>query len=465
MEGRIFRRHIYAKLLDWKLKYSGDYALIIEGARRVGKSTIIKKFAENEFKTSLIIDFNNPLEGTIEAFQKYRSDIPKLFMYLQQIYDVQLHGNDSLVVFDEVQKYPPARELIKYLVKDTNYCFIETGSLISIKQNVKNIQIPSEEMKIQMYPMDFEEFLDACGDVVTIQMLREAFTKHEPVGRLLHNTAMEKFRTYLLVGGMPQAVSTYLETRDMDQVETSKRAIIDLYREDMLKIERGNGIHAAEMFEKTPSMLSRHKKVFSPSIIKQGTSTSDYETSLYWLTSAKICNRCIETSDPNPAMNICLDEKKFKCYLLDTGLLLTLAFDRGDLKKRDAYMAFLKGKLSMNEGMIFENAVAQMLVAAGAELHFHEFYKKGDDRHLYEIDFVLADGKKVIPIEVKSANSTPHASLDEFIAKYRKIVKDPVVIHPRDLRIADGIAYIPIYMTPFLVEKDDEELPPLPSWT
>lgn len=465
MEGGIFKRRIYGKLLDWKLKYSDDYALMIEGARRVGKSTIVRELAENEFESCMIIDFNDPLEGTIDAFEKYRHDLPKLFMHLQQIYGVRLHRKDSLVVFDDVQKYPRARELIKYLVRDTDYCYIETGSLISIWQNVRDIQIPSEEMKLEMHPMDFEEFLNACGDEMTVPLLRKAFAEREPVGEILHKSIMEKFRTYLLVGGMPEAVSEYLGTKDMDKVEAAKETIIGIYRDDMREISRGNGIHAALMFEKAPAMLSKRKKVFSPGMIKPGTSTSDYETSMYWLTSAKICNRCIETSDPNPAMNICLDEKKFKCYLLDTGLLLTLAFDKGGLSRRDAYMAFLKGKLSMNEGMVFENAVAQMLVAAGAELHFHEFYRKGDDRHLYEMDFVLADGKKVIPIEVKSANSTPHVSLDEFIAKYRKIVKDPIIIHPRDLRIADGITYIPIYMTPFLAEKDEEELPPLPSWT
>ncbi len=347
---------------------------------------------------------------------------------------------------------------------ETEYCYVETGSLISIKQNVKDIQIPSEEMKIQMYPMSFEEFLNACGDVVTMPLIREAFFNREPLGRLQHRTVMEKFRTYLLVGGMPQAVSAYLETKDMNQVETAKRTIIDLYRDDMFKIKRGNGVHAAEMFEKTPTMLSRHKKVFSPGTIKPGTSTSDYETSMYWLTSAKICNKCIETSDPNPAMNICLDDERFKCYLLDTGLLLTLAFDNDNLKRKETYLSFLKGKLSMNEGMIFENAVAQMLVAAGAELHFHEFYKKDDNRHLYEIDFVLADGKKVMPIEVKSANSTPHVSLDEFIEKYGKIVKNPIVIHPKDLRINGEVTYIPVYMTPFLVKEDDEDLPTLPSF-
>ena len=459
MQGGIFKRSIYRKMLDWKADYSDDYALMIEGARRVGKSTIVREFAKNEFKSSLVIDFMKPVPGTIEAFEKYSYDIPMLFEYLQSLYRVDLHGKDSLVAFDEVQMFPPARELIKYLVEETDYRFIETGSLISIKQNVKDIQIPSEEMRVQMNPMSFEEFLEASGDTATMPLLREAYRKREPVGRILHEATMEKFRRYLLVGGMPKAVSTYLSTGSMSKVEDAKRAIISLYRDDMLRIKRGNGVHAGAMFEMMPAMLSRHKKVFSPGMVKPGTAVSDYESSAFWLASSKICNRCVETSDPNPAMNICIDRERYKCYLLDTGLLMTLAFDNGILDRRDVYTAFLKGRLSMNEGMIFENAVAQMLVSAGADLHFHEFRCRADDVNTCEIDFVMARGGKVMPIEVKSASSSSHVSLDRFIEKYRRIVEDPVVIHPRDLRTDGRILFIPVYMTPFLAEHDEEDMP------
>lgn len=347
-------------------------------------------------------------------------------------------------------------------MEETDYRFIETGSLISIKQNVKDILIPSEEMRMQMNPMSFEEFLEATGDTTTMPLLREAYRNREPVGRIFHEATMEKFRRYLLVGGMPKAVSTYIATGSMSKVEEAKRAIISLYRDDMLRIKRGNGEYAGEMFETIPAMLSKHKKVFSPGMVMPGTSVSDYESSAFWLASSKICNRCVETSDPNPAMNICIDRGRYKCYLLDTGLLMTLAFDTGILDQRDVYLAFLKGRLSMNEGMIFENAVAQMLVSAGADLHFHEFRYRGDDVNTCEVDFVMACGGKVMPIEVKSASSSSHVSLDRFIDKYGRIVRDPVVIHPKDFRTDGKILFMPVYMTPFLAEHEEDLMLDMP---
>ena len=457
MSHKFFKRMVYSELLHWRRHESKDCALLIEGPKGVGKTTLVKKFAGNEYSSHLYIDFQRPRDGTIDIFEKYRSDSNRLFSNLESLYGVRLQKGKSLVIFDEIQHYPPARALIKYFVEEGDYSFIETGSLISIRQNVENIHIPSEESRIVMPPMTFEEFLWAMGDEVTMDLVGDAFRKREPLGRALHASIMEKFKTYLMVGGMPQAVSEYIVSGNLGEVEKVKRRILELYRTDMSKIKRGNGIHAAAMFEKTPQMLSRHRKIFSPGMVKRGSSTSDYETSAFWLSDSKICNLCREASDPNPAMNLLLDDASYKCYLADTGLLMTLAFDTGDLIRNDLRDAFRKGRLSMNEGMIFENAVAQMIVSEGSRLYFHEFRVNGDDRHAYEVDFMILRGQKVIPIEVKSATSSSHVSLDRFIEKHRRRVKDPVVIHPRDFRMADGIMYIPIYMTPFLIRSFKDE--------
>ncbi len=449
MSATIFRRRIYNEMLRWKSRGTRS-ALLIEGARRVGKSTIVREFAKREFKTALIIDFNRPLDGTVEAFEKYGSDSSKLFSALQMIYGVRLYKGRSLVVFDEVQHYPPARALIKYFVEEGDYMFIETGSLISIRQNVKDIQIPSEEYRIQMNPMGFDEFLWAIGDDTSMGLIKDAFDRREPLGQIPHRIIMDRFRTYLMVGGMPQAVDAYVRTKDMMEVEDVKREIIQLYRDDMMKITRGNGIYAGAVFEQMPSLLSNHKKVFMPGIVMEGLTTSDFDVSMDWLVESRICNRCSESNDPNPAMNMSLDRSRFKCYLLDTGLLLSLAFDRGNLSREDTQVAFLNGKLSINEGMLFENVVAQMMVAEGIRLYFHEFYMKDDDKHMYEVDFVMARGNKVVPVEVKSSQSARHASLDYFMEKYRNVARSPVIIHPRDLRVDGDITYLPVYMVPFL---------------
>ncbi len=446
-QNNIFKRKIYSELLKWKDNNSSEYALMLEGPRRVGKSTIVEEFARNEYRSYLIIDFSRPRNGTIEAFENYYDDTDKLFTYLQSIYEVRLHKNESLVVFDEVQRYPKARQLIKYLVMENDYSYIETGSLISIKENVKDIQIPSEEMSMEMFPMDFEEFLWANGDDSTMDIIRSSMESMTPLGSPMHESIMEKYRTYMLVGGMPQAVSKYISTKDMDKVELVKREILKLYHEDMMKIKSGNGVLAANVFNHIPGFLSSHRKVVSPGKIRSGTDMSDYATSIMWLKESKTCIICSNSTDPNPAMNLNTDIGSKKCYMCDTGLLMTASFESGNLERRDVYLQFLKGRLSMNEGMLFENAVAQSLASAGCTLYFHEFYMKGDEKRLYEVDFVMAQGKKVIPIEVKSSMSSRHVSLDRFVEKYGpKRVKNPMVVHTKDLRIDGGIIYVPVYM-------------------
>ena len=441
----VFRRKIYDELFDWKNKWSSEYAILLEGARRVGKSTIVEEFAKNEYDSYLIIDFNHVKKDVISVFETYGHDTDKLLSTLQMVCNVRLKPGKSLVVFDEVQKYPKARELIKYLVKDGRYDYIETGSLITLKQNIRNIQIPSEEMHLRMFPMDFEEWCWACGFEDMFGIVKEAYEKREPLIDPVHRSVMEQFKTYMLTGGMPQAVSKYVETRDMAAVETVKKVILDLYRDDMSKIGGSAGTKARAIFEEIPSMLSTHRKNFRPGLIKKNSRQTYFAPGIEWLTSARICERCKLTTDPDLTGNLNNGEP-FKCYLLDTGLLMSLAFDNGILSMPEVYSAFTKGRLSINEGMLFENIVAQLLRSSGKDLHYVELKKKKDDKNVYEIDFILPKGKKITPVEVKSSTSSKHDSLDFFMEKYSKRIDGAIIVHPRNMKSEGKILYLPIYM-------------------
>ena len=442
----VFKRKIYDELIDWKNKWSREYAILLEGARRVGKSTIVEEFARNEYDSYLIIDFNHVTKDVISVFEAYSHDTDKLLSTLQMVCNVRLKPRKSLVVFDEVQKYPKARGLIKYLVKDGRYDYIETGSLITLKQNTRNIQIPSEEMHLRMYPMDFEEWCWACGFEDMFGTIKEAYGKREPLIDPVHRSVMEQFKTYMLTGGMPQAVSKYVETHDMVAVETVKKVILDLYRDDMSKIGGSAGTKARAIFEEIPSMLSTHRKNFRPGMIKKNSRQTYFAPGIEWLTSARICEKCKLTTDPDLTGNLNNGEP-FKCYLLDTGLLMSLAFDNGVLSMPEVYSAFTKGRLSINEGMLFENVAAQLLRSSGKELHYVELKKKKDDKNVYEIDFVLPKGKKITPVEIKSSTSSKHDSLDFFMKKYAKRIDGAVIIHSKNMRSEGRILYLPIYMT------------------
>lgn len=446
---KIFKRRVYGQLLDWKNKWSHEYAVLLEGARRVGKSTIVEEFAKKEYDSYLIIDFNHVSKDVLSVFETYSHDIDKLLSTLQMVCGVRLIPGKSLMVFDEVQKYPKARELVKYLVKDGRFDYIETGSLISLKQNTRNIQIPSEEMHLRMYPMDFEEWCYACGFDEMPQIIKDAFEKREPLVEPVHRAVMEQFKTYMLTGGMPQAVSKYVETHDMSDVETVKKVILDLYRDDMSKIGGSAGIKARAIFEEMPSLLSTHRKNFRPGLIKKGTRQTHFAPGVEWLTSARICEKCGMTTDPDISGNLNNGEP-FKCYLLDTGLLMSLAFDNGVLSIPEVYASFTRGKLSVNEGMLFENMVAQLLRTSGKELHYAEFYEKEKDQNVHEVDFILPRGRKILPIEVKSSVSSRHRSLDVFMERYSARVDEAVVIHSKNLRVDGKILYLPVYMTPLL---------------
>lgn len=445
----VFRRKIYNELLDWKNKWAREYAILLEGARRVGKSTIVEEFAKNEYDSYLLIDFVHVKKDVISVFETYGHDIDKLLSTLQMVCNVRLKPGKSLVVFDEVQKYPKARELIKYLVKDGRYDYIETGSLITLKQNTRNIQIPSEEMHLRMYPMDFEEWCWACGFEDMFGIIREAYEKQEPLIEPVHRSVMEQFKTFMLTGGMPQAVSKYAETHDMASVETVKKVILDLYRDDMSKIRGSAGTKAKAIFEEIPSMLSTHRKNFRPGIIKKNSRQTYFASGIEWLTSARICERCKAMTDPDITGNLNNGEP-FKCYLLDTGLLMSLAFDNDVLSIHEVYSAFTKSRLSINEGMLFENVAAQLLRSSGKELHYVEIKEKENDKNVHEIDFILPKGNKIIPVEVKSSRSSKHKSLDIFIERYSKRIDRAIVIHSRNLKADGKILYIPIYMTSLL---------------
>ena len=448
MQTMIFRRKIYQTILEWKQRSNGSSALLIEGARRVGKSTVVEEFGKSEYASYILIDFMRPRPGTIDIFESYSYDVGLLTSNLSILYGTPLEARRSLIIFDEVQKYPKARELIKYLVKDGRYDYLETGSLISIKENVKDIQIPSEEEVVQMNPMDFEEWLWANGDDGTMDLIRRHFDNREPLGQTMHRIIMEKFRLFMITGGMPGSVSAFLEGRQITDSENVKRQILRLYREDMHK-NRKDSLSLSRIFDTIPGRLSARNKVFRPGFVRKDTLTEDYAEAFEWLSESKIVSLCVSNSDPGVAMNLNNDPGRFKTYLLDTGLLISLAFDVGTVDE-SSFVSLAKSKLGINEGMLFENMAAQGLVSSGHRLYFHEFYRNGDGKHLYEVDFIIVKGKKIIPIEVKSSSSSRHVSLDMFVEKYKARISEAFVVHQKDLRAADGIIYIPIYMVTLL---------------
>lgn len=445
----LFKRKVYDELLRWKDTSQGRSAILVEGARRVGKSTLVEAFVRNEYRSHILIDFSNMDEDLRNVFRNPR-DLDRFFLFLQQMFRTTLYRRESAIVFDEVQLFPPARQMIKHLVADGRYDYIETGSLLSIKQNVRDILIPSEEESIRLHPMDFEEYLWAIGDEQTIPLIRRCFIDREPLGRTMHERIMAEYRLYMLMGGMPQAISAYLETNNLSEVEKAKRSILNLYRNDSVKIEYGGGEKAGRILELVPSYLSNHDKSFSPGEIKQDGRTRDYLKSVGWLKESMIINVCVDNYDPSPALSLNLDENKFKMYMLDTGLLVTSAMMADSRDAEELYEAMLRGKLQVNEGMFFENMVSQELVAAGHRLVYTKFTVKDTD-NIQEVDFLISDGSRIVPVECKSGNmSSRHKSLDRLMGKYGRFVDTAYVVHSKDLRVDGSITYIPIYMSMFL---------------
>ena len=449
------KRKIYNKLLEWKQESNGEYALLIDGTRRVGKSYIVRQFAEKEYRSCVILDFNLVSKSIKDLFENDLDNLDRFFMYLSNYTGKTLYTRDTLIVFDEVQQYPKARAAIKYLVKDGRYDYIETGSLISIKKNVEGIVIPSEEEHIKMFPMDFEEFLWAMGEEMLMPFIKDCFERKKPLGQLMHRRAMDYFRLYMIVGGMPQAVEKYVETRDFAKVDKLKRRILDLYRSDISKYAKGYDTKVKSIFEEIPSQLQKHEKKFRLSALKEGARARDYETAFFWLDDAMIINSCYNTTEPNVGMKLNKDTNTMKCYMADTGLLISHAFDANEIVSEDLYRKILLDKLEMNSGMIVENIVAQMLRTAGHKLFFYSNASMTDKDSRMEIDFLIAKSKittrhNISPIEVKSSVRYTLTSLRKCIAKYGSCLSTAYVIHPADLKEEDNIVFLPLYMCPLL---------------
>lgn len=446
----MLKRKIYAALVAWKNRSNGKTALLIDGARRVGKSYIAKEFAQNEYESHIIIDFGNAPKDVLDLFESDSADLDLFFAKLVLFYGTPLTNRKSLIVFDEVQQFPRARQLIKYLVADGRYDYLETGSLIRLKKNVQNIIIPSEEDHIEMFPMDFEEFLWAMGDEVTIPFLRQAFEAKKPLGDAVHRKIMNSFRQYLLVGGMPQSVLAYQNGKDFGASDEAKRSILRLYREDVSKFAAGYEDKVYAVFDEIPGQLSKKEKKYKLSAIDKNARFRSYEDSFIWLNEAMVVNTCFNATDPDVGLALSADHATQKCYMADTGLLVTHTFMDGAYTDNELYRAILFDKLDINEGMIMENIVAQMLRFNGHRLYFYSRCDNDHRENHMEIDFLIAEGKKIAPIEVKSGNYRSHSSLDKFRKKFSDKIGNSYILYTKDMLKKDGILHLPIYMAMFL---------------
>lgn len=449
------KRKIYDKLLDWKQKDHKKVFLLIDGARRVGKSWIVEEFARREYESYVIIDFNEANSTVKEFFTEYLHDLDDFYMRIAAFFKVKLIPGRSLVVFDEVQQFPPARAALKYLMKDGRFDFIETGSLISIKKNVENIVIPSEERHIKMHPMDFEEFLWATGNEPLAELIRKCFEDKKPMGQALHRKAMDLFRQYMIVGGMPQAVSEFVETKDLARVDRIKRDILELYKGDISKHAGTMRAKVGRVFAEIPSQLQRHEKKFQFSKLGKSSRYRDYADTIFWLKEAMLVNVCTNATEPNVGLKLNEENSSLKCYLGDTGLLISHAFDENELAAEDIHRRLLFDKIELNEGMLMENVAAQMLAATGRTLHFYSSSDRQVASNRMEIDFLIANTKigrrkNISPIEVKSGKFYTTTSLSKFCTKFSSYLNTPYVLHAKDLEIKDGVTYLPLYMTPFL---------------
>ncbi len=449
----MFKRKVYDKLLEWKKEANGEKAILIEGARRIGKSTVAEEFAKTNYKSYILIDFSRVKPSVKDAFNDMLNDLDSLFMFLSLEFHTDLFLRESLLIFDEVQEFPRAREAIKYLVKDGRYDYIETGSLISIRDNVKNILIPSEERSIKMNPMDFEEFLWAMGEEMIIDYIKKCFNEKVPLYDELHKKAMFLFKQYMLVGGMPKAVDEFIKNnKQFLQCEKEKKDILNIYRQDIHKIGRSYQSKVLSIFDQIPSFLSKHEKRVKINSISNDNTAINYEETFFWLADSMICNECFLCKDPNVGLSLNEKRNYVKCYMADTGLLLTHTLDENSEEKTNYHRELINDKLSINKGMFFENMIAQMLVANGYKLYFYNHYNEEKHRNDIEIDFLLTSGNKVaqklIPIEVKSSKSYKAESLERFNKKYKKRIDTSYIIHPKNFSIReDGIICIPAYMT------------------
>ena len=449
----IFKRKITEKLLEWKEKTKGEKALLIEGARRIGKSVAVEEFAKKNYRSYILIDFNTASDAVKQNFERNLSDLDTFFMILSASYGTTLYKRESLIIFDEVQKFPRAREAIKYLVQDGRYDYIETGSLISIKANVKDITIPSEERKLTMYPLDFEEFLWALGEESFENYIRTCYEKHQPLDRYLHQKAMLLFQQYMLVGGMPKPLAQFLlDSKQFEGCDQEKRDILSNYRDDIAKIDTSYRAKVTSIFDAIPGALSSHEKRIRLNSGDIDNRYPLYSDTFFWLSDSMICNECFRCNDPNVGLSLNENRSFLKCYMGDTGLLVSHAFTKRELVEEKVYDAILSGDLGLNKGMLYENVIAQMLVAKGYPLYFYTHYNDEKRRNDIEIDFLLSNGSKmnpkITPVEVKSSKNYRTDSLGAFCEKFASRIERKIIIHPKDyLQREDGVLCIPPYMT------------------
>lgn len=449
------KRKFYETLLEWKAKRADRFALLIDGARRVGKSWIAEAFAKAEYASYLLIDFSKASRGIRTIFEENLHDLDTFFMLLEAETGVRLVRGNALVVFDEVQEFPRAREAIKTLVADGRYHYLETGSLISVKKNTANIVIPSEELHHKMYPMDFEEFLWATGRESVMDTIRNFFSERKPVGQAVHRRIMEAYRQYLVIGGMPQAVVEFVRSHDLAEVDQQKRAILDLYRADIWKHAGALAPKVERIFDEIPDQLSRHEKNFRIGSLESNARMRDWSDAFHWLESAMFANLCWNSTDPNVGLKMNLDRKAMKCYMADTGLLVSHAFDENELARESIHRRLLLDKIEVNKGMFVENLAAQMLVASGRKLYYHSESSPNRSEDRMEIDFVVSKSRlarrhNILPVEIKGGSNVTHASLDKFRKKYAEWCGEAFLFSDRDVRTDEGITYLPHYMLPLI---------------
>ena len=424
--------------------------MLISGARRVGKSFLCEQFGKNEYKSMIIIDFGNAPKEIKDIFESDSSDLDIFFAKISAFYRIRLYQRESLIVFDEVQMFPKARQLLKYLAADGRFDYIETGSLLSLKQNVQDIVIPSEEEELEMFPMDFEEFMWSLGDEVTVPFLRTCFEQKKPLGQALHRKVMNDFRQYLIVGGMPQAIMEYITHKDFAKADKVKKQILTLYRNDIAKYAGGYKNKVTAIFDALPGQLSKKEKKYKLSSIGKDARLRSYEDAFMWLSDGMIVNPCFNATDPNVGLAMSGDHTTQKLYMADTGLLVTHSFRDNDYSDNELYRAILLDKLNVNEGMLMENVAAQMLKVNGHHLYFYSRVDGSNRKNMMEIDFLIANKNKISPIEVKSSAYRAHSSLDKFRRKFSSKLTDAYILYTKDIMVKDNVIHLPIYMAIFL---------------
>lgn len=450
MADTILKRKAYDTLLEWKNDRQGETAILIKGARRTGKSFLVRQFAKNEYRTAIIIDFMKLKKRIKDAFDNDAEDLDLLFDKLSLEYKTPLYPRESVIVFDEVELFPRARELIKIFVEDGRYDFIETGSLLSIEENVRDILIPSEEEELMLHPLDFEEFLWATGDTSSYPLLKKFYDNRQPLGESAHKVMMDTFRRYMIIGGMPAVVKEYVTTGDLRKVDSKKREIITLYRTDCTKYAGEYKITVRKMFDSIPSQLNKKGKRYNVGAIGLGSKDREATESYLWLDDSKVVNLCFNATDPEVGLSMYKDEAQYKMYMADTGLLITHTVSELNMDANSVYADLLMDKLNLNEGMFIENLVCQMLNASGHALYYYSRSNPNDRKNEIEVDFLVMRNGKICPVEVKSSSSTKHVSLDKFIKRFGKRIGQPFILCTKDITENDGILYLPLYMASLL---------------